>query len=150
MYLTLLIIHSWLRWLVLLLAILVIFRSLSGLFGKKPYLSADNKSSLYFTIGMHTQLLLGLLLYFWFSPFTLQAFKNFGAAMKDGNLRFWAVEHIFAMVLAVVIAQIGRSATKKASTDVKKHRRSAIYTLLALVLILSMIPWKESARLFRF
>ena len=97
----------------------------------------------------HTQLVFGLLLYLFFSPITRSAFQDFGAAMKDSQLRYWAVEHSFIMILSVLIAQFGRIRTKKAHSALNKHRNTAIYFTMALILIVSRIPWDQATRLFR-
>lgn len=150
MYYTTLFLHSWLRWIVLILMILVIFRSLNGWFGRKDYLASDNKLAVFFIAGMHLQLVIGLLLYFVWSPWGVQLFDaGMGAVMKDSMKRYWAVEHITTMILAVVFAQIGRTRSKKSSTSLAKHKNLAIFTIIALVLILLRVPWGESARLFR-
>lgn len=142
--------HSWLRWAVLLLALIVLFRAFRGWLGQKSFTKADNQSSVFFTASMHLQLLIGLILYFVFSPLGLAAFQDgMGAVMKNGGVRYYAVEHIFTMVLAVVLVQIGRTRAKKAKTDLLKHRNLAIFTLVGLLLVLIRIPWAESARLFR-
>lgn len=141
--------HSWLRWAVLILALWVIFRSFSGWFGRKKYLAGDNKAAVFFVASMHLQLVIGLLLYFVFSPIVQTAFQDFGAAMKNSAVRYWAVEHIFVMVLAVVLVQVGRIISKKSKTDRQKHKQMAVYSLIALVLMLSRIPWNEAGRMFR-
>ena len=149
MYPTFLFIHSWLRWIVLALAVFIIIRSLTGWLTNRPYLKTDNAIAASFVGSMHLQLLIGLILYIFLSPMTQSAFLDFGAAMKNAALRYWAVEHIFVMVLAVVVAQIGRTKSKKAAVDKKKHRLSFIFYLIALVLMLSRIPFDDAARLFR-
>jgi hypothetical protein len=149
MYEILLFIHSWLRWILLLLGIIVIIRSYVGWFGNKNYLKSDNTMSVSLVVVFHIQLVIGLLLYFIFSSITQSTFQNFGLAMKDSQLRYWAVEHIFIMVLSVVIAQIGRIQIKKTHSNTNKHRNSAIYFTMALILVLSRIPWDQAIRLFR-
>ena len=99
------------------------------------------KIGLSYTIVMDVNLLLGLLLYILFSPITKAAFANFGAAMGDSTLRFFAVEHIFGMVVAVILAHVGRALSKKATEPVKKYRAAAIWYTLSLLVILAMIPW---------
>lgn len=133
--------HSYNRWLVMLMILAVLFRSYSGWLGKKPFEKPDNLFSVILLALTHTQLLLGLLLYFFLSPTTQKAFEDFGAAMKDGNLRFYAVEHIFIMLIAVVLIQLGRTFSKKAVADVDKHKKLAIFTTIALVLIIAGIKW---------
>lgn len=133
--------HSGLRWLVLALAVVVIIKSLMGLFGKPAYRKIDNILAASFVGTMHLQLLIGLILYVFLSPWTAQAFQDFGGAMRDAMLRFWAVEHILVMILAVAAAQIGRSISKKAQDDRVKHRFQAIFFSVALLLMLFGIPW---------
>jgi uncharacterized membrane protein len=143
-------IHSWTRWLVLILALVAILKALSGWFGNKPFEKQDNILGASFVGSMHLQLLLGLLLYFVWSPMGLNAISTMGmgAVMKNADARYWAIEHISVMILAVILAQVGRSLSKKAPTDLQKHKKSAIFYSIALVLVLSRIPW-DSLRLFR-
>lgn len=150
MYDILLITHSWLRWIFLLLAIAVIAKSYIGWFGGKPYTKGDNGMAAGLVGTMHLQLLIGLILYFFLSPMTTAAMQDFGAAMKNSALRYWAVEHIFVMILAVVVAQIGRTKSKKLTDAVAKHKTQAIFFTIALVLVLSRIPFDQAGRLFRF
>jgi hypothetical protein len=97
----------------------------------------------------HIQLILGLILYFFYSPIVKSAFQDFGMAMKDSQLRYWAVEHIFIMILSIIIAQLGRIRIKKAHAAVSKYRNSAIYFTMAFILIISRVPWDQMPRLFR-
>ena len=93
---------------------------------------------------MDIQFLIGMILYAFVSPFTKAAFADFGAAMKNADLRFYAVEHILMMVIALVFVHIGKSKSKKAVASWKKHRAAAIWFGLALVLILVGIPWNRA------
>ncbi len=150
MYDILLFAHSWLRWVALVLFAIVLFNSLQGMGGGKEYLKKDKTLTTSLIGTLHLQLLIGLLLYFIFSPITTNALDNMKIAMKVGAVRYWAVEHILMMVVAVVVAQVGSIMVKKTSTAKKKFKLQAIFFGIALVLILSRIPWTESARLFRF
>jgi hypothetical protein len=85
-----------------------------------------------------------LLLYGVFSPVLQKAFADFGGAMKDGVLRYWAVEHMTMMVIAVAFAHIGAARVKKASSDVAKHRVAVIFFGLAILMIVASIPWPGS------
>ena len=127
------------------------FKSLIGLFGSGTYKKLDNILSASFIGGMHLQLLIGLIMYFATSPVVNEAMRmGMGNAMRDKELRFWAVEHITLMILAVVFAQVGRTISKKASDDSVKFRFQSIFYGAALLLILLGIPWAEAGRLFRF
>jgi len=90
------------------------------------------------------QFLTGVILYAFVSPITKAAFNNFGAAMKNADLRFYAVEHILIMVIALVLVHIGGAKSKKAKTPLAKHRSAAIYYGISLVLILVAIPWDRA------
>ncbi len=148
MYLFLLSLHNILRWVVVLAGVVAIVRAFIGLSGKRPFTALDNRLSLAFTISLDVQVLLGLLLYGVFSPLTTGAFANFGAAMGDSDLRFWLVEHISVMIVALALAHIGRSRAKKAATDSAKYKQIAIFFTLAFLAILVATPWFRP--LFRF
>lgn len=149
MYHFVLFLHSWLRWILLIFLVIVIIRSFYGWFQNQHFSRGDDRSTLILLALFHTQLLLGLILYFFLSPVTQAAFHDFGTAMKDSYLRYWAVEHVFIMLFSIIIAQIGRIRIKKAHGDKAKFRNGAIYFTLALVLIISRIPWNEAGRMFR-
>jgi Na+-driven multidrug efflux pump len=137
------VLHSYIRWALLLLLVVVIVTSLMGWLGKKPFKKIDNTLSVSLLGTTHLQLLLGLILYFFLSPITKNAFSDFGAAMKNKDLRFYAVEHIAIMILAVVFVQLGRTLSKKAANDEAKFKKLFIYTTIALVLVLAGIPWNK-------
>ncbi len=141
MYTGLLHSHNLLRWFVIIMMLLAVAFALYGWLGKKPFTRKDNITGLLLTISVDLQLLIGLILYLFVSPFTKAAFADFGAAMKNSVLRFYAVEHIMLMLIALILIHIGRVKTKKALTDVKKHRMAAIFYGIAFILILAGIPW---------
>lgn len=141
--------HSWVRWIILILGIIAIIKAYAGWLGQKPYTKGDNGISAAFMGSLHLNLLLGLILYLFLSPFTQTAFQDFGAAMKNSELRFWAVEHISINIIAVVLATVGRSKSKKAVDTIRKHKLSAIFYTIAFILLLISIPWQEAARLVR-
>jgi len=132
--------HNISRWLVLIFGILAVVRAFSGWLGKKEWVKADDRAGMLFTSMLDLQLLLGLLLYFT-SPFMQPILKNFGAAMGNSGLRFFAVEHTLLMIIAVVVAHIGRARAKKAATDAGKFKQTAIFFGIALVLVFLAIPW---------
>jgi hypothetical protein len=132
--------HNMLRWILLPVIAIVLILSYSGWLGNKPYRKLDNAFGGALVGLAHTQLLIGLLLYFVYSPITQAAFADFGAAMKDKDLRLYAVEHILTMIIAIVIIQLGRTFSKRAATPSKRHKTIAIYTTIALLLILSRMP----------
>lgn len=143
MYEVFLMFHSWLRWLLLFSMAVTLIKYLAGWLGNQPWKKLDNVLGIVFTSLMDLQLIFGLVLYFFLSPVTKQIFANFGAAMKDAVLRFYAVEHISMMLIAVVLVHIGRAKSKKAKTDRMKFKIASIFFLIAFVLILAAIPWDK-------
>lgn len=128
-------VHSYNRYLILVAIVFVLFRAYSGWLGRKPFEKVDNTGSVALLGLSHLQALIGLIMYAFTSTWTQTAFANFGAAMKDPNLRYFAVEHIAAMLIAVALIQVGRTTSKKATDDTQKHKKLAIYTTIALVII---------------
>jgi len=143
MYTGFLHLHNTLRWLLLLTILITLAKYLSGWFADKPWTKTDNLLGIIFTSLMDIQLLTGLVLYFFLSPVTKLAFADFGAAMKDSGLRFYAVEHFSLMLIAVVLVHIGRAKSKKIKVDRRKFKTAAIFFLIALVIILGAIPWSR-------
>ena len=139
-----LILHNITRWLVLIVALVVIIRSLIGWFGKRDWADTDDKLGMAYTSVMDLQLLLGLLLYFIFSPVTKGAFSNIGAAMSNSDVRFFLVEHLLVMLIAIILAHIGRSRTKKVETSHSKYKNAAIFYGISFLLVLAAIPWFRS------
>lgn len=132
--------HSWIRWLVLLTGLAAFGRAAAGASGRKPWRPSDDRAGFWFVMALDTQVLIGILLYAFLSPFTHQAFGDFGAAMKNPGLRFWAVEHGVGMLLGLAFAHIGRVRTRK-TDSLRRHRVAAIFFGLALAVILASIPW---------
>lgn len=141
MYPVALSLHSLTRWAVIILAVLALARAISGWLGRKPWGDLDDKAGVWFTISMDVQLLVGLVLYIVLSPLTTAALRDFGAAMGNTGLRYFAVEHTFLMLVAVVLAHVGRVRSRKAVDPISKHRRAAIFFGLALLAVLAAIPW---------
>lgn len=134
MYTGLLHTHSLLRYFVLLMLVLVVMTSLIKWSSRKPYGALDNKASLYLLIFTHLQLLVGLALYF-SSPLV----QFHAGTMKDKILRYWAVEHLTLMLIAIILITIGRVTLKKLTDDRLKHQRTWVYNGIALLLIILSI-----------
>src|SRR5436190_24379998 len=122
MYTLVLGLHSWLRWAALVAGVAATFTSFSDRSPSTGSSRADMWGLVLMTL-LDLQMLLGLLLYLVLSPFTAEALRDFGAAMKSPGLRFFAVEHLALMLVAVVMAHVGRVMGRKATTaDAKRMR----------------------------
>jgi hypothetical protein len=92
--------------------------------------------NLFAMVSLHTQLLIGLGLYF-ISP----RVKFFDGWMKDAAFRFYGMEHISLMIIAIILVTIGHSKSKKGSTPAEKFKPIKIWYVLGLILIVAAIPW---------
>jgi hypothetical protein len=141
MYLLTLAVHSLLRWVVLAAGLLAAGRAVAGARSRSEWTPVDEKAGRWFVVALDVQLLLGLALYLGLSPVTQIAFQDVGAAMGNSVLRFWVVEHIVGMLLAVVLAHVGRVRLRRTADAARRHRTAAIFFGLALVAMIVTIPW---------
>ena len=130
MYQGLLHLHSFTRYIVLIFLLVVIVQAWLGVTGNRPFGKANNKMSLFLLIFTHVQMLVGLVLYF-VSPFV-----RFGdTTMSDKTTRYWTVEHIFGMLVAVVLITVARASSNKLAKDTAKHKRLLTLNSVALIII---------------
>lgn len=138
-----LILHSLLRWFVLISLIYSIYHACKGWFTNSTYTPRFDKIRNLTVIFVHVQLLVGLLLYF-ISPVTKQLLNNFGEAVQQTSIRFYGIEHSFIMIIAVVLITIGSAKAKRGTEDLKKFKSIALWFTIGLILILVTIPWPFS------
>ncbi len=142
--------HSTLRYLILLAAIWVLVKMASGMSGQKPFTKADQRPALIFMILMDIQLLIGLVLYFTGSwGYQLISQMSMSDLMKNNAARFFAIEHIFGMVVALILVHIGYATTKKQIADGKKFKKVFWLFFIAILIILVTIPWAFRTELGR-
>jgi phage shock protein PspC (stress-responsive transcriptional regulator) len=116
-------------------------RAVSGAIRGREWSRADRIVNLLFIAALDCQVLLGLLLYLVLSPIVPRSSAEFKASMHVSTLRFFAVEHITLMVLALIAAHVTLVFSRKAATDRTRHRRLAWGVGLTLLLIFMAIPW---------
>jgi len=150
-YTVLLFVHSWLRWVVVALVVVALSRAVAGARREAPWLDADSRVRIATVSAFDAQVLLGLVLYA-LSPMTPKAGAAMGTFMKDPALRFFTVEHVFAMLLALAAVHVGSVKSKKADNDRDRHKTWAIAVGVALFFVLAGMPWpfmKVARPLFR-
>jgi hypothetical protein len=126
--------HSYLRYFILIMLLAVIIKSVIGWMGNKPYTSLDNKLSLYLLIFTHLQLVAGVILYF------MSDLVQFNRdTMKNAGIRYWTVEHVFAMLIAIALITVARSTSKRMTADMSKHKRLATFNIIAMAIILGTL-----------
>lgn len=130
--------HSYIAYVALILLIVASINALIGMTSGKEFKAGDRKLALFALIFTHTQLLIGLVLYF-VSPMV----QSFSVAMKDSTLRLYALEHPLINIIAVILITIGFSKHKKAATNQAKFKSIAIMYTIGTILILSRIPWSN-------
>jgi hypothetical protein len=128
--------HSGWAYLALLLLVVAVVNSFIGMASKKEFTAKDRKISLFGLIGIHTQLLIGLILYF-VSPLGLASLGQ----MADKTLRLTSLEHPLINLIGITLITIGWSKHKKLTTSESKFKTFSIFYGLGLLLILSRIPW---------
>ena len=136
MYQLLLHAHSGLRWFVLLTLVVAIFNSIGKTNGRKPFQNRDVRLALMALIFVHLQLLLGLILYF-ISPKVVFSAESMGNDMA----RFYLVEHLVTMLLAVILITVGYSRAKRVIDEGKKYRNILVFYFIGLLLIIAGITW---------
>jgi len=136
-------IHSWLRWITLLLACAATVNA-SRPAAASPASPAPLRGrwwDTFFMLAVDIQVVVGLVLYFGLSPFTTRAMENLGAAMQSPPMRYWAFEHAGAMFAAVVLVRMGRVMALNASTPAAARRRRLICFAIATILMIAATPW---------
>ncbi|SFO65576.1 hypothetical protein SAMN04488519_110131 [Algoriphagus ornithinivorans] len=131
--------HSGLAYLALIALIIVIVLMLIGSLSGKEFTEKDRKIAMIAFILAHTQLLVGLILYF-VSPVGFSLLTS-GGAMSDPAARLTALEHPLINIIAIVLISIGYIRAKKLQSDRARFRSVYMMYAIGLVLILSRIPW---------
>ncbi|MEO7924382.1 MAG: hypothetical protein ABIR30_11950 [Chitinophagaceae bacterium] len=140
MYNGMLHLHSVLRWIILILLLVAIFKSYAD--RNKAFTAGHRKTGLFLMISADVMLLVGL--YQWITgPWGLKSIQSNGMSMvmKNASLRFFAIEHFVGMLIAIILIHTGYSYAKREVTDSVKHKRAVLYYGLALLIILIVIPW---------
>jgi len=128
--------HSGFRYIVFVMLLLAVIQSLIGWLGKRPYTELNRKINLFALISAHTQLLIGIVLYILDIGKKVQFNSE---TMNNDALRYYAVEHWFGMIIAIVLITIGHSKAKRKETSESKHKTIAIFYLVAILIVVSTL-----------
>ena len=140
MYSAILTVHSYLRYAVLLMVLLVVLRYVAGLLHSRAWNDGDEGIGRWMIRVWDLQFLLGLVLYF-LSPVVQFGFANFGEAMGDAQVRQFLIEHPLLNVLAIGALHVGWIRAGKAADDRGRMVRALVFIAIAVVLVLLSIPW---------
>ena len=125
--------HSGLRWVAIILLLLAIINA----FTSKTFEKKHKMINLFTMITLHTQLIIGLVQYF----ITSGKVKFFDGWMKEAAFRFYGMEHLMGMLIAIVLITVGYSKSKRGATDAEKFKSIKVFYLIGFILILASIPW---------
>lgn len=136
-------VHSYWAYLVLLMLIIAVVNAVVGLTQNKRFTDKNLRIYLFTLIVAHIQLILGFIAYYMSSFYTTMRTVGMGEIMKMKEARLLMVEHPLMMIIAIVLITIGWSKHKKKTSDKAKFKTLAIFYGLALILVLSRIPWTQ-------
>lgn len=127
--------HSGLRWVALILLLVAIGRAFARK-NKGLYEQSDRMINMFAMVTLHIQFVLGMILYF-----TSPKVVFVEGWMKVSQARFYGMEHILLMIIAIVLITIGHGKAKRGTDPVKKHKTIAVWYTIGLLIILAAIPW---------
>jgi cytochrome b561 len=129
--------HAGLRWVVLILLIAAIAKAFSK--RKTGEIYTKDKLALFALISVHIQLLLGLLLYLWLSPYGIVAEPLEGGGSSIAA--YYNYVHWWTMLIAVILITVGYSKAKRQAELNKGWKTIAVHYLVGLIIMLAGIPW---------
>jgi hypothetical protein len=133
-------IHGLIAYLFLISTVTFVIFSLISFLKKSDFRKTNMTLVKLAFISSHLQLALGLLLW-WSQGYLSQLSQDTKSVMGDKALRILAVEHPVTNILAIALITIGFISIKKSALDQTKHLKGIIYFGIALLLILSRIPY---------
>ncbi len=134
-------IHSYWAYIVLIVLIFAVVNAFIGLRANKKFEAKDLRIALFALIASHIQLIFGFVAYYLSSFYDTMRAAGMGEVMKNSDLRKVLVEHPLVGIIAITLITIGFSKHKKKTTDAAKFKTIAVFYTIALILILSRIPW---------
>lgn len=134
-------IHSYWAYIVLLILIAAVINAFVGLNSKKKFTAKDLRISLFTLIASHIQLIIGFIAFYTSNFYVTMRETGMGEVMKNSELRKPLIEHPLMIIIAIALITIGFSKHKTKTTDSSKFKTITIFYGIALLLILSMIPW---------
>ncbi|MFZ9586249.1 MAG: hypothetical protein ACO29U_01505 [Crocinitomicaceae bacterium] len=125
--------HSGLRWVAIILLLLAIVNA----FTAKTFEKKHKMINLFTMITLHTQLIIGFIQYF-VSSGKVSFVEGW---MKEATFRFYGMEHLAGMLVAIILITLGYSKSKRGTTDAEKFKPIKLFYLIGFILILASIPW---------
>jgi len=123
--------HSIWRWVLLVAAVLVVVKSLTGWLGRRAWTSLDDRLGLAYVVTVDVQVLVGLIIWL----FGAVGLRTLTQAMGNPGLRFLVLEHPILMLISMAFAHVGRGRSKRLLDPVAKHRSAFVFYSLSLLFL---------------
>lgn len=118
-----------------LIAIVLLYRSIVGVLKKKEYKTVDKILSYIFIINLYLQLIFGLILFSNIESSVGYDYVSADGTIKMVSKRFWPIEHIVLMIFALLIANLGFIFSNKIQNGLSKYKKVLTYYSVAILLI---------------
>jgi hypothetical protein len=135
------VVHSYWRWAVLIVGAIAFVRAFLGTVKHREWTPSDERTVRTFIGTIDLQFLLGIVLYFGFSPFWTAFYYSFSETMGDQGARFFGIEHQVAMALAITAAHVGWDRVKRSPRRSARHRTMLVALIVFFALVLWAVPW---------
>lgn len=136
----LLVLHGLLRWVVVGAGLFALARTIEGARAGRTWQAGDTKVVRAFTIAFDTEVLLGLVLWLGVSPLGVRMFGQAGV-MKQASLRFFMVEHVLGMLVAVALMHVLTARARRLGDAPERYKKTAIGIAAGFAVLFLSIPW---------
>jgi hypothetical protein len=125
--------HSFLRYAAVILLLWTIVHAFMNMKNKD---AAPSKWSMLSMMVLHTQLILGLVLWF-------QKYRAVSGTpeMKLAENRYFIMEHSMMMIIAVILISVGHIKGKKATDMSVRYKTIFRFFIIGFIIMMAMIPW---------
>jgi hypothetical protein len=127
--------HSIFRWILAISLVTTIIYAAFARTRELPFKNTGMLAKISFNL-MNLQFVFGIILYF-VSPKVIFS----SLSMKAPLTRFFLVEHLTGMLIAIALISIGYSVSKKAANETKKYNKLLVFYTIGFLVILAAIPW---------
>lgn len=141
MYDTTLLIHSWLRWILLLLGVILLFISFKNWKLSSVHKDLEIKLHWFFMQSFRYQVVFGILLFLFLSPLTTSIWSHPENILENPYIRFWVTQHMPLMLFAIGICEAFYKKARRESDQKKSSKHAFISTLIVFILMMLAIPW---------
>ena len=140
MYTPILATHNIVRWLVLAAGVWAVVRCWMGWRSRAVWSEKDAGAVKLFVNALSLQFVVGIVLYA-VSPLIRAGLADMGAAMRTASVRYFVVEHVAVMLVAIALGHIGAAKVRRAASDSARFQTATIWLGLALAAAAGFVPW---------